>query len=129
MDKKLKYGQYLKGQEPYGCYNTGVAVVICRSKQAKKYTGYEYIVSCDIDVTLNLTDLLLDKMRGKKITSRFPKQKPPKFFKTKTAAFKEFEKRNNAMVESVKRDIETVNELKRKANAGDMQAAISLMDY
>ena len=129
MDRKLKTGHYMKGCEPYGCYNSGVATVICRSKISKKYTGYEYIVGCDIDVNLGLKDLILTKMLGKKIKSRFPKQQPPKFFKTKNAAFNEFEKRDNIMFENAKKEQSHVNELKRKANSGDMESSLALMDY
>ena len=124
---KLKLGKYVKGQEPYGCFNTGVAPIIARSKLAKQYIGKEYAVGTEIDANYHLTDAILNEM-GRVWKKGY---KPPKvkFYKTKVAAIKEFNRLNAIMIASVKRDIARVKELKAKANKGNMKAAMALSDY
>jgi len=87
MDKNLKLGHYFKGQEPTGCFNTGIAPVIARSRQAKKYTGKEYIVGRDLDVLYDMTGLILSIMRGKPVKA--------KLYTSKARAFEEFEQWEN----------------------------------
>ena len=121
MDKDLKLGRYLKGQEPLGCFNTGIAAVIARSRQAKKYTGKEYIVGRDLDVLYDMTGLILTVMRGKAIK--------PKLYASKARAFKEFERLNQTIIDSNNSDIAHIKELKRKSQSGDMAATLALSDY
>ncbi|KKN29591.1 hypothetical protein LCGC14_0842590 [marine sediment metagenome] len=121
MDRNLKLGHYFKGAEPTGCYNTGIAPVIARSKQALKYTGKAYIVGRDLDVLYNMTDLILTVMRGKPIKA--------KLYSSKAQAFTEFERLNQIIIDSNTQDIKRIKELRRKARSGDMAAALALTDY
>ena len=121
MNRKLEIGHYLKGNEPLGCFNTGMVPVIARSKQSKRYTGKEYLVGRDLDVLYNMTDVILRKMRGV--------EKKVKFFATKAAAFREFEKINDKMIASIEEDRKKVQVLRKKATAGDMAAGLALADY
>jgi len=116
----LQPGHYITGIEPIGCFNSGVAPTIARSRKAKRYIGKEYIVGKDIEVTLNLTENILAVMKGK--------QPKVKFFATKAPAIKLFEKMNRDMDQYNRDEIKQTKELRNKANAGDIEALLSLAD-
>lgn len=120
--KPLQDGHYIKGPEPRGCYNTGVAPVIARSKLARRYIGTQYIVGRDNDVTLHLQDTIIKRMQGKPT-------KGVRFYKTATAAWREFEKRCTAITESNNAEIRKINDLKKRVVAGDVSAMLELGDY
>jgi len=120
-NKELLLGHYLKGNEPIGCFNSGVAPCIARSKQAKKYLDKEYVVGRDIDVTYNLHDNILMAMRGERVEVTF--------YQSKKLAFEHYNKLCDKIDKDNEEERKHIIEVKRKAEQGDMQSILALNDY
>lgn len=124
--KPLKQGQYLKGNEPLGCFNSGHAPVVFRSKLEKNL----WVVGFESEVLLK---------RERWIT-KYPKRRVVKTGKLKWQRVYIYRSWRSALVKyqdiQEKRYQENlaehrkVKELQSKARSGDLGAALKLgLDY
>ena len=121
MNRTLAPGSYIKGPEPNGCFNTGVAPVIAHSKRAEKYLGKAYIVGRDMDILFDLPGLVQSVLRGGK--------SKVKFFKTSKSAWAEFDRLTAQMDAANAEEHQVVAKLKARADHGDLEALLELHDY
>ena len=117
----LKPGQFIKGQEPICCYNTGVAAVIARSHLAKKHLSREYVVGKEVEITMNLRENIRLAEEGK----------APKvmFYSSKACAIKAFDKLNNTMIKYNNEERMRIKELNSKARGGDVASVLEMSNY
>jgi len=119
---RLKPGQGVKGNEPYGCFNTGFAWVLHRSVCTD-----EYLVARQIDMDHFRNKILFhayDGMRAFALNHDRGWR-----FKTRASAVKKFHDMNfKMMFDNLSQAIEH-EKLRIKAQKGDIGAALACMDY
>jgi hypothetical protein len=120
---RLKPGQGVKGCEPYGCFNTGIAWTLFRSPATK-----EYLVVRDLDRD-RLRNLVL--FHGYDHIRKFKLEHGSAWrFKTRAAAVKKFQDVNLEMHLSNIQEAIRHEKLRMKAQAGDLEAALTCgLDY
>ena len=130
---RLPLGRVFTGPDFYGCFNTGMAPSILKSKLLNLYDrrglvkGYKFAVG----PWLFLEDAIRDMTRGRVKGASWSRGERYKirFFKTSKGAKKYFSELV-AKAEAVNRqEAERHGHLLAKAEAGDVQAAADLIDY
>lgn len=125
---RLKPGQGFKGPEPVGCFNTGTAPCIFRSK----IDGVGYLVGPEICIQDARDAFCFFNMKGKR-TWR-PRDSKLKWkvvyrFRSRGGAVKKFVELVNARMEERRKDRREISELKKRAANLDMDAVLKLGDY
>lgn len=128
LPKRLRLGQGVKGPESYGCYNTGLATVIFKSRLLKLYKDTARFA---VGPELYIADACRAKVRGRAShkTKHVDGRRVVRFFKNYGQAKKCFWGLVNEVQEERRADVKRVAELKVKAAQGDMQAVCGLGDY
>jgi len=129
---KLKYSQILKGAEPFGCFNTGVAPILTRVRVNERGIGLGpkstvYVVGTEYparDVRKYLRSVgtipasVKKEMKGK-----------VKVYKTRKAAVNAFLRLQGQMVKSIREDRGEYDKARKEAAKGDLEAVLRLGDF
>jgi len=129
---RLNKGEGLKGPEPLGCFNTGVAPMLWRAN-----TG-DYLVGADNDVYEIRQRLCFDRHRAELAHKRIidmpkPNKRKVYKFKGRNPAIAKFTELYNAAISDRNADIATVQQARKDANSSDpekrIKGALTLGDY
>jgi len=126
---RLTKGKGMKGPEPYGCFNTGMATVILRSRATGKY-----LVGPEIEVDTVREKILFGNNANKRIFKhpQYP-HRTVYVFKTRTPAVAKFVELCNRQLAENESDRQAHQQAKRDAQSSNpetrMKGINSLMDY
>ena len=132
---RLKPGQYIKGPESAGCFNTGMATIIwrCRVYPNCYLVGNENFVLEDVRRKMMFGKYNKSpnssKYKGRRIYRAKDCNARAFIYQARTSAVNKFRELVTAQIEENRKTVERVRELHRRANKGDMKAALDLMDY
>ena len=131
LPSRMKDNQYLRGPDHYGCINTGLAPILYKSKDMRKYPdlakGFKFLVGPE----MFSVDAVNALMRFHRVTGRTYKihRHTIKFYKKYKSAKAEFARQVKKIQDTNKAEAQRHLTLKAKARQGDMQALADLTDY
>lgn len=131
LPSRMRDNQYLRGPDHYGCINTGLAPILMKSKDMRKFPrlakGFKFLVGPE----MFSTDALKALMIHHKVTGRTYKRDrhTVKFYKAYKSAKIEFTKQVKKIQDANKAEAHRHVILKAKARQGDAQAQADLIDY
>ena len=131
LPSRMRDNQYLRGPDHYGCINTGLAPILYKSKDMRKYPdlakGFKFLVGPE----MFSVDAVKALMIFKRVTGRTYKihRHTIKFYKKYKSAKAEFARQVKKIQDVNKAEAQRHATLRTKARQGDMQAAADLLDY
>lgn len=131
LPSRMRDNQYLRGPDHYGCINTGLAPILYKSKDMRKYPdlakGFKFLVGPE----MFSVDAVKALMIFKRVSGRTYKMhgRTIKFYKKYKSAKAEFTRQVKEIQDTNKAEAQRHLTLKAKARQGDMQALVDLTDY
>lgn len=122
----MNIGQKIVGCDGFGCMNSGLATVLARPR----VLAGDYIICCDADYVDAKRFFILNP-KAKRYESDIVSLRSVPAFRCSNYqwACEEFTRRNDRMSASRKADATDFITNRKKALAGDMQAALNLSNY
>lgn len=126
LPAQMNTGQKLVGCDGFGCMNSGLATVLARPH----VLNGDYIVCCDADYT-DAKRFFMRNPDAKRYDSDIASFQSMPAFRCSSYrwACAEFTRRDDKMANSREADATDFITNRKKALAGDMQAALNLADY
>ncbi len=131
LPSRMKDNQYLRGPDHYGCSNTGLAPILMKSRDMRKFPdlakGFKFYVGPE----MFSTDAVKALMIYHRVTGRTYKihRHTVKFYKKYKSAKAEFTRQVKKIQDANKAEAQRHLTLRTKARLGDAQAQADLMDY
>jgi len=134
LPTRLTLGKYYIGPDHYGCFNTGLAPAILKSRLLYKWCKSQHLFAVGPQLFIDdaISDLLHHRprhFRGTKATWIREKRYKVRFFRTSKAAKRYFLTLVMTAIEKNKQERSTHKALIEKAKAGDMSAVSELINY
>lgn len=131
LPSRMKDNQYFRGPDHYGCCSTGLAPVLMKSRDMRRYPdlarGFKFLVGPEVFTD----DALRALMIHRKVKGRTYKRDrhTVKFYKAYKSAKAEFTRQVRAIQEANEQAAKKHRELRARAQAGDMQAVAELSNW
>lgn len=132
LPSRMRDNQYLKGPDHYGCVNSGLAPILMKSRDMRKYPdlakGFKFLVGPDMFSQDALRALMINQEVSGRTYTKDGRYKV-KFYKKYKSAKVEFTRQVKKIQDANKAEAHRHLILKTKARTGDAQARLDLMDY